>query len=366
MAGVFEEVPTLYRKGPAFFGFFFFPIIQFVFYFVLANMFLATVVYKWKDCRRDAQEDVKSTILSCWQSLSCHKTDGAGSKKDDKQDRQVSLNQEFWRRCSVLNYDLSSVFEDASSAKGTEKPLKRLEAALEDAKASRALVQAGAADAHNLEKIFKKAHMEIASQMCRNVSVAAGDDGAGLGTLLMDQPGATEAPGDEDTGDITIGIVEDEVEPGTAKKIKQDLEDKLKPDEQRANSSSVAQEIWLDALITVLEDVGTLQKVQAFFLPPPMIRPRTQQEWGVFDQKKVKMEQRLDKFLRLLIEGTKTQHYKYLKDSAKTKEKVLKQQSLVFADYLDRLEQRIKELQQEIKVLERKNTEMRSHVAPLL
>jgi cell division septum initiation protein DivIVA len=44
----------------------------------------------------------------------------------------------------------------------------------------------------------------------------------------------------------------------------------------------------------------------------------------------------------------------------------LKQQSLVFADYLDRLEKRIKELQQEIKVLERKNTEMRSHVAPLL
>merc|ERR1719271_1636061 len=112
--------------------------------------------------------------------------------------------------------------------------------------------------------------------------------------------------------------------------------------------------------------MNIISTVQDFFVPPPMLKPRSNAEYQRFTEKKDRMEFYLNKFLKYLQQVTKLKHYQYLKDSSKTKEKVLKQQSLVFADYLDKLEQRIGELQKEIKVLERKNTDMRSHVAPLL
>jgi len=366
MCGKFE-IADLGHANPLFFSFVF-PLVQLIFYFVLANMFLAVTVYKWREVRKSAQEDLMSTVKGCWKSLSCVKRAAVGESTHDND--QVPLDSGFWKNCAVLNY--LSLFDDSGMIKLLDRKAptsgKHAEAAADpdghakehEEEAAQQLEQSPVRD---LDKIFKKAHMEIASQMSRNIGERRQDGGGGLGAFL-DKDVSEKV--EEDAGSVrTIGIVDDQVEPGTAKKIKQDLEDKLKTDE-RSGATSVAQEIWLDALITVLEDVGTLKTVQAFFLPPAMIRPRTKQEMGKFDEKKVKMEQRLDKFLRLLIEGTKTQYYKYLKDSAKTKEKVLKQQSLVFADYLDRLEVRIKELQQEIKVLERKNTEMRSHVAPLL
>jgi len=323
--------------------------------------------------RRIAQEDFGSTVRNFWKSLSCLKRVTA-RKEDEIQSDLLPLDVVFWQGCAVLNY--VSKFDDTGAITGLDakepKAGKNAGGGREDAAAAEgagaenedeAARMSDKGPARDLDKVFKKAHMEIASQMCRNIVSHNRDEGAGLGGFLSDTP--TDPYAEEESVDIAIGIVEDQVAQFTAQKIKQDLEDKLKQDGSQG-ASSVAQEIWLDSLITVLEDVGTLKQLQAFFLPPVMIRPRTPQEWAVFDQKKVKMEQRLDKFLRLIIEGARTRHYQYIKTSAKTKEKVLKQQSLVFADYLDRLEQRIKELQQEIKVLERKNTEMRSHVAPLL
>merc|ERR1719454_323553 len=112
--------------------------------------------------------------------------------------------------------------------------------------------------------------------------------------------------------------------------------------------------------------MGTVKIVQDFFVPPPMLKPRSNAEFQRFNEKKDRMEFYLNKFLKYLTQVSKVKHYQYLKDSSKTKEKVLKQQSLVFADYLDKLETRILELQKDIKVLERKKADMHSHVAPLL
>lgn len=233
--------------------------------------------------------------------------------------------------------------------------------ALEDDTSMQTMQKDGEDAQKKMDKTFKKAHMEIASIMCRRVK----DKDAGMGVGM----GADDSPQDETDEKLMIGILtterQDLVDKGCADKIKQELRDKLKPDE-RQGQADVAQEIWLDALVSVLEDCGALQKVQDFFLPPPMIRPKSAQEWGKFDEKKTKMEKRLNLFLKLLREATRTAHYKYLKDSAKTKEKVMKQQSLVLADYLENLDKRIQELQQDIKYLERKNNEMRSHVSPLL
>jgi hypothetical protein len=351
MCGVFKT-DDLLHAGPYFF-LIVFPLVQIIFYFILANMFLATIVYKWKDVRKDAQTSFLSSVKAAYPRW-CRMRD-SGAKDPSASGSEVPLNGAFWRECAVLNY--LTRFDDFGNITGFDRKSQGKDAHDDGDQLATQASQNGTRD---LEKTFKKAHMEIASLMCRSINP---DVGAGAIHFLTD--GQQVAILEDEGDNVVVGIMEDPVEIGTSKKIKQDLEDKLKPDEHHG-PAEVAQEIWLDALVTVLEGVGALDEVQKFFLPPPMIKPKSMQEWQSFDQKKVKMQKRLDVFLKLLKEATHTAHYKYLKDSAKTKEKVMKQQSLVLADYLDQLEDRINKLQQEIKVLERKNAQMRSHVSPLL
>jgi len=368
MSGVFDATPELFHANPIFFTIAF-CLVQLIFYFVLANLFLAVVVYKWREVRRSAQEDAVSTAMSCWSSLSCVKR--ATEKESESSATKVPLNDNFWKSCAMLNFldkfdEAGKIHLDRKTPAGKSVGIENGTGGdgggheNEDEQASEMSAP------YDIEKIFKKAQMEIASQMSATANVQPRDGGAGVQLDQTDQPAklADDEGVKEFRRRVPLGIQCTPVEPDAAKKIEADLISMLQDDPQAGGR--IVQEIWLDALVTVLEDVGTLKKVQEFFLPPPMMQPRNAQEHGNVDQQKVKMEIRLDKFLRLLVECTKMQHYRYLKNSAKTKEKGLKQQSLVFADYLDRLEQRIKELQQEIKVLERKNTDMRSHVAPLL
>ncbi|CAJ1345886.1 unnamed protein product [Effrenium voratum] len=98
----------------------------------------------------------------------------------------------------------------------------------------------------------------------------------------------------------------------------------------------------------------------------PMIQPKKAHEWQLFHQKKIRMERRLNSFLRWLQEEARVQHYQYVREMAVSKERVLKQQSLVLMDYLETLDKQIEKLQQEIQRLEKKNSSMRAHVSPLL
>merc|ERR1712217_142110 len=134
------------------------------------------------------------------------------------------------------------------------------------------------------------------------------------------------------------------------------------------NHDHPAEEIWLDALITVLEsgDVSAIAKLQQLFMPPPMIQPQKQNEWGKFDEKKQLLEKRLNLFLDWLKQEAQVKNLEFLKSMAASKERVLKQQSLVLTDYLETLDSQIENLQEEIKQLERRNAHMRSHVSPLL
>jgi len=231
-------------------------------------------------------------------------------------------------------------------------------------------------DRLNFIKVLKKAHMEIASQMSRAVVIQKVDEGAGVD---LEEDGEEPPPPvedaldpesdigvivqrrlDEEATEEAIGIVEDaqlsETLDNITSKLKTYLQDNERP----------AEEIWLDALVTVLEESGALSKLQKIFKPMPMILPKKNQEWVIFNQKKQKMERRLDRWFRLLKEESRVQHYLYLKDMAVSKERVLKQQSLVLTDYLQTLDRQVDTLQEEIKALERKNASIRAHVSPLV
>jgi len=351
---------------------------------IILNMFLAAIVYRWKDTRRDAQE---VTLLAAWQKLKePFSLSVLSFDKGEKQEMTlVRLDADFWQRLSVLRHvaflddsgrislpdDSHRRRESADSSGGARQKQEREDADASDSEASSE--PDGAAkggfnfdkedDRRKFLKVFKKAHMEIASQMCRDIKVPRRDDGGGVGALADDDY-EDEEPDPDFEDDFSkvemIGIIEDSQPSERAGDINKKMNEKLE------ESEHPAEEIWLDALVTVLEEAGALERLQRFFRPMPMIKPTKPQELMNFKQKKAKMECRLNMFLRWLQEEARIKHYQYLKRMAQDKEKNLKQQSLVLTDYLETLDEQIVTLEKEIKVLERKNAHMRSHVSPLL
>merc|ERR1719424_835661 len=110
------ETKELFHSNPVFF-IVFFPIVQLIFVFVLANMFLAVIVYKWREVRRSAQEDVVSTLKSCWKSLACIRR--VSEKESEAGTDQVGLDRLYWQGCAILNY--LSLFDDAGMIRGLDK-----------------------------------------------------------------------------------------------------------------------------------------------------------------------------------------------------------------------------------------------------
>jgi len=375
ICGSFKNTEEIRRANPIDFSFCF--IVFQVVFFLLNTLYLAALAYRWKDSRKDAQEfSIQSTTAKFYEA-----TQLQSRRKDDKKKETRRLDKEFWQSCSVLTH--ICLVEESGRINAVDRKggmSSRTRANGDGAKdgGEAAADEEYERDEEGLDletsegqaqflKIFKKAHMEIASKLCRDVAVGKVDQGAGVGDLgpAGSKDDWIETPedaqyDDDDLAPIEIGIVEEPVENNVAAMITQKLAMLLQEEEH------FALEVALDALVTVLESADTLKRLQEFFLPKPMIFPKKPQEWGKFNQKKLKMESALDLFLKWLQEETRIKHYRTLKDSAAAKERVLKQQSLVLTDYLEQLDKQISKLQDDIKVLEKDNEDMRKHVLPLL
>eukprot|EP00929_Paragymnodinium_shiwhaense_P112483 TRINITY_DN80741_c0_g1_i1.p1 TRINITY_DN80741_c0_g1~~TRINITY_DN80741_c0_g1_i1.p1 ORF type:complete len:1736 (-),score=254.35 TRINITY_DN80741_c0_g1_i1:79-5286(-) len=363
---------------PAFF------LIFLVLFEILFTTILAAIVYQWKVTRRDAQE--MSLTRTTFKFLEAFQP--AKAPKDTK--KMVVLDKDFWQRCSVLHHldridESGKVRHSDHHAGGAEGERDgRGDEGLSLAPAAVMVSRVAGTAESAFAMILKKAHMEAASGRCRQIGAPLPrddlDSGAGVGEMVDPDEAATpsrrnsnaaataanafitslEDLGPDEDAPLEIGIVEGEVDEERAGEIYRKLDLKLHED------ASPVEEVWLDALVTVLEELGTLKALQQFFLPPPIIMPRKPQEWGHFAMKKVKMERRLDLFLRWLKEETTIMHLRYLKSCTAAKERVLKQQSLVLADYLGDVDRHISELDKDIKQLERRNSEMYAHASPLI
>jgi hypothetical protein len=361
------DVDGLFQDSPTFF-FISFSIFE-IFFFLLFTMYLAAIAFRWKDSRRDAQEfSLQSSLGSLMQLLQSSGGPKASSSRNAKM-----LDMAFWKSQSVLER-LNWLDHETGKIKALDEKGHLKDKATHGEKAITAFSGDNFIEGmdpddgdHDLKSdggkkllsIFKKAHMEIASQLCRAAPTNL-DRGAGVGS--MDEgPRDPDQMVDLDNGQpVEIGIVEEPVEESVAENIENKLAKLLQEREHPA------EEIWLDALVTVLESSSTLEKIQEFFLPMPMIQPEKVSEWGNFSQKKIAMERRLDLFLKWLQEETKTKHYRFLKECATAKERVLKQQSLVLTDYLEHLDGQIEHLEKQIKDLNDKNEKMKKYVQPLL
>lgn len=238
-----------------------------------------------------------------------------------------------------------------------------------------------------LHAIFKNAHMEIASHIAdRNEGL--GHDGTEWAKLWqainndLDEQGAESQRRASETGHksvmemmhlphflaskqqtedgLPLGIIEDPVEQKHGDDIKDFLEKALEKEEHHA------EEIWLDCLLTILEDVGAVQFLQDFYSEGPFIQPKTSKEINDIQQTKLFKEKRLNGFLVYIHALARKHHYFQLQKSAKIKQKHLKSQSLVLSDYLTQLDDQIEKLKTDIEDLNQKNLRVRKHVQPLL
>mmetsp|Transcript_56330 Transcript_56330/g.134438 ORF Transcript_56330/g.134438 Transcript_56330/m.134438 type:complete len:1649 (+) Transcript_56330:89-5035(+) len=314
-------------------------------FLLILNLFVSAIIFRWKDTRRDAEEfSISGFFRLMKEHLNIFKPNKGGSRAEEDRSLQ-KLDAEFWSKMGILRHlerlDESGKIVPVESEKVREDEVSKEENS-EDEGEQRD-------DLERFVTIFKKAHMEIASQMTRDVGEV--EDEGSLEKLVLVA---------FDDSQETLGIIEEPQNRNTMEyistKMNQELEHAERP----------AQEIWLDALITVLEEAQALRKLQKLFIPMPMIQPKKAHEWQLFHQKKIRMERRLNSFLRWLQEEARVQHYQYVREMAVSKERVLKQQSLVLMDYLETLDKQIEKLQQEIQRLEKKNSSMRAHVSPLL
>lgn len=326
-------------------------------FLVILDLFVAAIIYRWKDTRRDAEEfsitGFFSVIKDNLNFLKGSKA-GAGSSED----RNVAkLNKDFWKKMGVLPH-LDRLDERGKILPAHESKAAKTEAEedLRDEEGSEGDFQS-VQDQKRFVTVFKKAHMEIASQMTREISdVEDGNEAAEDLDYKVLQRWEQE---DLSLSQERLGIIEEPQHQQTMDQIDAKMNQELE-------QSRPAEEIWLDALITVLEEADALEKLQKLFLPMPMIQPKKAHEWSLFDHKKIRMERRLNSFLRWLQEEARVKHYQFVREMAVSKERVLKQQSLVLSDYLQTLDEQIQTLQKDMESLERKNSQIRAKVSPLL
>lgn len=376
-------------------------------FYVLLTMYLAALAYRWQVTRRDAEpHSIQNGIARCCTSLP------RGKGGDDSKGKIVKLDRKFWRDHGILalldRFDETGRIRNVPVERDADEDAQKNGKSKVEIHALGDIADNGTHDengngtatkvdqedkARRFLISFQKAHMDIASRLCREPLgkkevIAVDDDrGGGLSAFLQHGDEVEELEEIEEKKDqaheesmtLELGIIEEPVEEETKQLIHKTLMGLLaeNPPQKADNPSQKdgagtsagmqpAEEIWLDALVTALEAQGTLKELQTFFLPPAMIRPTKVQDWANFKSKKTKMEKRLDIFLKILLEEVHIEHCRFLKQGAAAKERVLKQQSLVLTDYLEQLDEQISRLQREIDTLERKNKGMTTHVKPLL
>lgn len=346
LTGYFDT-DDLFATSPLFF--LFVTVIFQITILLILNLFVSAIIYRWKDTRRDAEEfsiaGFFSIIKDNLNFLKGSKS-GAGTQEDRTLRR---LDANFWKKLGVL--PLLDRLDETGKIQPLETVVDEEEREEEGPDGEHAV-----ADQKRFVTVFKKAHMEIASQMTRDI--ADDTDGAEAGAQDLDHR-LIHRWEQEDNLQEKLGIIEDPQSSSTMEYISNKMNQEL-------GQARPAEEIWLDALITVLEEAEALSKLQKLFLPMPMIQPKKAHEWSLFYHKRFRMERRLNNFLRWLQEEARVQHYQFVREMAVSKERVLKQQSLVLSDYLQTLDEQIQTLQQEMESLETRNSLIRAKVSPLL
>lgn len=359
MVGQFDAYRELYEDFPVYFTCIF-SIYQVGFFFIFSNVFVSVLVYQWGESRKDAQKSHENVqghmrLMLCKNCLP--RVHGAGDQKN-----KVKLDKEFWRESAALNW-IDKVDDRGVIVVPPEDPKNADAVAVRDREED--TVKRANVTRKRFEQVFNMAHMEIASNLAKSsvdvTDPSSVDRGAGVGSgdgFPIDGGDDAGAAETQQQGGIQSNPVNEE----KAKSIKLRVDRLMK----KLNDKDNAEEVWLDALVTVLEDSDALQELQEFYMPPAMIRPKKTEDYGEFSKRRKRMGDRLHTFLLLLEEITKQKSYEFLKERAACKERVLKQQSLVLMEYLQNLNDQITKLDEEIADFEAKSSKMRQHVSPLL
>mmetsp|Transcript_249 Transcript_249/g.809 ORF Transcript_249/g.809 Transcript_249/m.809 type:complete len:1700 (-) Transcript_249:20-5119(-) len=340
------------------------PIFQLTMFFILSTM-VGSVAYRWKEARRDAEDfptlqGIAGLLRRAVRIFNAR----AGAEKRREDATEVSTGVDWWRARSIL--ELLSRMSDSGQLRGPDavgsphharnsshgagtapegesvteaegKPGQDDGDANTDAASHPAFDFGQPEDQKKFVRAFRKLGMEKASELSKADDMENIDD-----DQVHSNAGADDREGEPDIW--FRSIVEKPQPQRSVEAVAAELGSKL-----GLEGAQPSEEVWLDALVTVLEDAGFLDKVQHIFLPAPTPEPKRHRERVAFANRKRGMENRLDGFLRLLQMEAKKGYYGFLGQMAKQKETVLKQQSLVLTDYLQTLEDQHRKVQEKVK-----------------
>jgi len=290
LVGVFD-IEDMQRQSPVFILVIFTTYV--ILFFLLTNILLAAIVYGWRETRKDATE---FSLVSTYNTLSAAFLPERKARQSTDNNSE-KIESAFWQSMAILPritqldqkgkyvqkgrdgdyHEMGSEPEHIDSDDDVEEDRNdtRIESLTAEDRAIN-VKRRVAIGRKKVQAIFKQAHMEIASQWCQRLPDE--DAGGGVGDLEVHdehlEDSGLQQNGNSDSE--MIGIIELALPGDTIKHIQTRLKAKL------IDSEQLMEEVWLDALVTVLEHSKALAHLQKFFLKPPTIWPKKTPRMGSF------------------------------------------------------------------------------------
>lgn len=385
-------ITVLYEKDPVFFlGF----MTSFCALFIyLPNMAFPAMLLAWQDTRRHAVKVNPARYVMKAQrrvtQLFRKVASDAGVAVATEEAELQWLDVDFWQSCSVLHHvhrldkdgkllkqpiPVEQRLRDAATASSSAAPAPPALPPPTKEHTKTTITLPGVTEnpapengdtATWLEAVFHTIHMKRAVEVSSYLEPTRKDDDSVLGDrdgesstlhsssalpelrsgeLLFTQAHHASQWGRSQVHEAAkpprIPVVDHPVDTQLAVAMKKHLDSHLM-------EHDVAQELWLDALLTVLEYSGTIEKVRAFFVPAPMLFPKSELDKLVYKERLDLFMARLNMFYFWMQQEAALKLQSQTAAGALIKERVMMNQSIIMAEHLAEMDKQILEFRQEI------------------
>eukprot|EP00397_Hematodinium_sp_SG-2012_P000231 GEMP01000231.1.p1 GENE.GEMP01000231.1~~GEMP01000231.1.p1 ORF type:complete len:1549 (+),score=321.39 GEMP01000231.1:115-4761(+) len=352
-----------------------FILFQLIFYFILSNMFLVTMIQAWRQMRQEAVDgflnnlgfitgNARRRIVEAW----------FRKGEDASKTESVMINGEWWARRGAVNYlhnltEMGVVTLDASGiAAITDDKKAVFTDTFHKAQLNIALKLASSKDlgsnqcneyladdeqepTDHSDKVlramssqelpFRKTVSKRVTEVVRKSLWLRRTDSQSDGPSFLD---CTPYP-EEDVERLIVR-----------------LEEKL----YNSKSAEIAEELWLDCFVICLEKAGAIDRARALFKYERQFTPDTNEEIRMFEEKKNKFAKQLQCVLKLIRVKSATQHHAWIGRAAATKRKVIANQNIVFHEFLEDLESKTEQVDEEISEIHAKTRYLRSQMRTVI
>jgi len=365
-----------------------FLIYQLIFYFVLSNMFLATMIQAWRELRTEAMDGLSSNFGAIGLSAKRAFIRCITRQKDDGPDRSqrdelILLEDNYFSRYGALHYlpyltekgDIEldrhhaiNFTEDQRTMFAERFQKSQIALALDLAKDGYVSTEEKhGADVHEqrdqLKNIPREHEKKMLLKSMNTKEILHVNQSSKSIFQRTKESIIKKLKRNKNVGDAPPSFLEsNEFYSGALQR----MNDRLEQDLQQLTSPDVAEEVWLDAVITVMEQYGVPALAQKVFKRERQHKPVSTEQKRKFEETKAKFAKALRYLLKYVRVKAAIEHQKLISRAAQNKVKVLRDQSLVFNDYVHKIEEEIANTEKQIAELQQRSEFMHKQMNTIL